>query len=51
MLLHNGADPNMAGRDGWGPLHFSSAYGRTATVKLLLAKGANPQDKADTLTM
>lgn len=39
-LLDKGADPNLA-RDGWTPLMFSAARGKTGMVRLLIAKGAD----------
>jgi len=41
LLLDNGADPNEADYHGFTPIHFSSIWGWTSTVKLLIQKGAD----------
>ncbi|KAI2629253.1 ankyrin repeat-containing domain protein [Hypomontagnella submonticulosa] len=37
ILLCNGADPSIADKDGFTPLHYASKYGFLDVVKLLLA--------------
>lgn len=47
-LLHKGADPRRAGRDGWTPAHAAAAIGEPDRVLSLARAGANPgiPDKA-----
>lgn len=40
-LLHQGADPNIADREGYTPLHYAVMKGNLAVVNVLLQKGAN----------
>ncbi len=44
MLLDTGADPNFRVDKGWTPLTFAAADGKVDSVRLLLARGANPND-------
>jgi len=43
-LLDAGADPNFRVDKGWTPLTFAAADGKVDSVRLLLARGANPND-------
>ena len=45
MLLDAGADPNFRVDKGWTPLTFAAADGKVDSVRLLLARGANPNDR------
>ena len=45
MLLDAGADPNFRVDKGWTPLTFAAADGKVESVRLLLARGANPNDR------
>ena len=45
MLLDAGADPNFRVDKGWTPLTFAAADGKVESVRLLLARGANPNDQ------
>jgi len=49
ILLDQGADPGIADKDGWRPLHFAAERGSTDLVKELISSGADPeiQDKND----
>ena len=40
-LLRQGADPNIADREGYTPLHYAVMKGNLAVVNVLLQKGAN----------
>jgi ankyrin repeat protein len=42
VLLQHGADPNRANRHGETPLSFACDWGHLASVRALLAGGANP---------
>ena len=42
LLLHHGANPNLADRDGHTPLHLAAETGQVASLRLLLAAGADP---------
>jgi len=45
MLLDAGADPDFRVDKGWTPLTFAAADGKVDSVRLLLARGANPNDQ------
>jgi ankyrin repeat protein len=47
MLLHNGANPNMAQTGGYTPLHGAAQNGQLELVQLLLEHGANVDAEAD----
>jgi len=44
LLISNGADPNVAARDGSMPLHVAAEAGSLPAVELLLERGANEKD-------
>lgn len=41
VLLHRGANPNKAEKDGWSPLLFACAYGHKEVANILVAAGAD----------
>ena len=48
LLLEYGADKEAKDKDGWTPLIFASANGKTEVVKLLLEYGADKDAKDNT---
>ena len=50
-LIDRGASVNARDQDGWTPLHWAADSGRTESVTLLLAKGADANAKAYSLTL
>jgi ankyrin repeat protein len=48
MLVDNDADVNARQQQGWTPLHGAAQSGDRDLVKLLLAKGADREARADT---
>ncbi|PYI34982.1 ankyrin, partial [Aspergillus indologenus CBS 114.80] len=42
LLLSKGADMDYQKRDLWTPMHLSACWGHGEVVRLLLEKGANP---------
>ena len=43
MLLEAGADASAAAADGRTPLHFSAQLGEVELIRMLLARGADPE--------
>ncbi|KAL9035416.1 MAG: hypothetical protein Q9214_006591, partial [Letrouitia sp. 1 TL-2023] len=49
LLLENGADPNLLGRDSYSPLQAAARYGTVESVKALIDSGADMHNECGNL--